>query len=177
MQLRLSGPARQRGFSLIEAMVSIVVLAFGVLALAGLQLRALADSVGASHQNVALQLAGGMADRIRANHIGGSAADNPYVVGWEAARAVAPYSCAAVGAACTSAQMAAHDQWIWKRRAAAELPGGAASVQSRAQQGGLLFVHVAWDEPAVVHPIAPDGAWECPAGKACLEVVVALPQP
>ncbi len=168
----------QRGFSLIEAMVSIIVLAFGLLALAGLQLRVLADSAGASNQNVALQLAGGMADRIRANRVAGAVSDSPYVVDWSLASAGAPTpSCAAATVVCSAEQMAAYDTWIWKRRVADELPGGVADVQSRAQQGGLLFVHVAWDEPAVLNPIAPVAAWGCPDGKACLELVVAVREP
>ncbi|KQX29543.1 type IV pilus modification protein PilV [Variovorax sp. Root434] len=168
----------QAGFSLIEAMVAVLVLSFGLLALAGLQLRVLADSAGASNLNMAVQLAGDMADRIRANLVTGATADSPYVADWSPASAAAPErSCAGADASCSAVELAAYDLWNWKRTVASALPGGLADMQGKAAAGGLLFMHIAWDEPAVVNPIAPDPAWSCPTGKACLEVVVAVPQP
>ncbi|HEX7867867.1 MAG TPA: type IV pilus modification protein PilV [Variovorax sp.] len=169
---------RQAGFSMIEAMVAVLVLSFGLLTLAGFQLRVLADSAGASNQNIAVQLAGDMADRIRTNLVAGAAADSPYVADWSPASADEPESsCAGARASCSAADLAADDLWNWKRTVAGALPGGLADIQSKALAGGLLFVHIAWDEPAVVNPIAPDPGWNCPTGKACLEVIVAVPQP
>ena len=55
---------KQTGFSMIEAMVAVLVLSFGLLALAGFQLRVLSDSAGASNRNIAVLLAGDMGDRI-----------------------------------------------------------------------------------------------------------------
>ena len=170
---------QQAGFSMIEALVAAVVLSFGLLALAGFQLRVLSDSVGASNKNVAVQLAGDIADRIRANLVAGVAADSPYRVdAWSLAADTAPSpTCAGAAANCTAAQLAAQDMWAWKRAVAQALPGGQGNVVAKADAGGLLFVHVAWDEPAVVNPVPPDAGWACPAGKACQEVIVAVPQP
>ena len=163
----------QSGFSMIEALVALLVLSLGLLALAGFQVRVLVDSVGASNQNVAVQLAGDMADRIRAN----PAAGNRYVTGWSAAASSKPVpSCERADAACTAAELAAHDLWSWKRAIAAALPGGVADVRVNAAAGAMLFLHIAWDEPAVLDPITPDPSWQCPTGKACLEVAVAVPQ-
>ncbi|WP_223262230.1 type IV pilus modification protein PilV [Variovorax beijingensis] len=174
----IRAPRGQAGFSMIEALVAILVLSFGLLALAGFQLRVLSDSVGASNQNIAAQLAGDMADRIRANPVTGAASASPYVADWAAADATEPTpSCAGSKASCTAAQLAAHDLWAWKHRVASALPGDVADVQSRKAVGGLLFVHIAWDEPAAVNPIASDSAWNCLAGKACQEAIVAVPQP
>jgi len=80
-----SAAAGQRGFSLIEALVSILLLSFGLLALAGLQLRVLSDSSGASSQNIAARLAGEMAERIRANPLQGATAASPYRTGFSPA--------------------------------------------------------------------------------------------
>lgn len=169
---------RQTGFSMIEAMVAVLVLSFGLLALAGFQMRVLSDSAGASNQNIAAQLAGDMADRIRANLVAGAATGSPYVADWSPASATEPErSCAGAGASCSAVELAAYDLWSWKRAVAGALPGGLASTQGRAAAGGLLFMHLAWDEPAVVNPIVPDPGWNCPAGKACMEVIVAVPQP
>lgn len=91
----IRAPRGQAGFSMIEALVAILVLSFGLLALAGFQLRVLSDSVGASNQNIAAQLAADMADRIRANPVSGAASANPYVAGWSAADNTEPTpSCA-----------------------------------------------------------------------------------
>lgn len=161
---------------MIEAMVAVLVLSLGLLALASFQLRVLSDSVGASNQNVAVQLAGDIADRIRANP--GAVASSAYVADWASPDEDEPEpSCVSAGASCNAAELAAHDLWSWKRAVAGALPGGLADVQGKSSAGGLLFVHIAWDEPAAVNPIAPDPDWSCPDGKACMEVVVAAPQP
>jgi type IV pilus assembly protein PilV len=163
---------------MIEAMVAVLVLSFGLLALAGFQLRVLAGSASASNQNIAVRLAGDMADRIRANLIAGAVADSPYVADWSPASAEEPESsCTGARANCSAADLATDDLWNWKRTVAGALPGGLADIQAKATAGGLLFVHIAWDEPAVVNPIAPDPDWGCPTGKACMEVIVAVPQP
>ncbi|KQW57694.1 type IV pilus modification protein PilV [Variovorax sp. Root411] len=169
---------KQAGFSMIEALVAILVLSFGLLALAGFQLRVLSDSVGASNQNIAAQLAGDMADRIRANLVTGAATDSPYVADWSAASTTAPDpSCAGSRANCSATELAADDLWNWKRRVASALPGGLANVEGNSTAGGLLFIHIAWNEPAAVDLIAPDPDWSCPSGKACQQVIVAVPQP
>lgn len=168
----------QAGFSMIEALVAVLVLSFGLMALAGFQLRVLADSAGASKKNIAVQLAGDMADRIRSNLVTGPVAGNPYVSDWSLAGADAPKpSCAEADAACSASELAAYDVWSWKRTVAAALPGGVADIQSKATAGGLLFVHIAWNESAVANPIPPESSWNCPADKACMEVAVAVPQP
>lgn len=168
----------QWGFSMIEALVALLVLSLGLLALAGFQVRVLVDSVGASNQNLAMQLAGDMADRIRNNPAAAATTPSRYVADWSAAAANGPSpSCEGARAACNAAELAAHDLWGWKRAIAAALPGGVADVKASATAGGMLFLHVAWDEPAVLNPIAPDPDWQCPTGKVCLEVAVAVPQP
>lgn len=167
----------QTGFSMIEAMVSIVVLSFGVLALAGLQLRVLVDSGDASHKIIASQLANAVADRIRANPVAGAATANPYVTGWSVAGETPRTVCASATASCGASELATYDLWAWKSEVAAMLPGGQANVEARTGSGGLLFVHIAWDEPAVTYPIVPPDAWACPPGKACQELTVAVPQP
>lgn len=169
---------RQAGFSMIEVMVAVVVLSFGLLVLAGFQLRVLSESAGASNRSIVVRLAGDIADRIRANRFPGAVADSPYVADWSPADPTGPEpSCVGAGAHCSATQLAADDLWRWKRAAADALPGGLADIQSKATAGGLLFVHIAWDEPAVANPIAPDPEWNCPERKACIELVVAAPQP
>ena len=68
---RTSPPSRRlagmRGFSMIEVLVSIVVLSFGLLGVAGLQAAALKSNQDARLQSVAISLAREMAEMMRAN--------------------------------------------------------------------------------------------------------------
>ena len=67
LHLPSSGNARQRGMTLIEILVAIVVLSIGLLGLAGLQLKGLQVNQGSTYRSQAAMLAEDMADRIRAD--------------------------------------------------------------------------------------------------------------
>jgi type IV pilus assembly protein PilV len=60
-------PVRARGFSLIEVLVSIVVLSIGLLGLAALQVSGLRVGQSSFYRAQAAQFATDMADRLRAN--------------------------------------------------------------------------------------------------------------
>jgi type IV pilus assembly protein PilV len=107
---------RSAGFTLVEALVSLVVLSVGMIGIASLLGRGLGASRTALYRTRAVNLAADMADRIRENRLGrasygGGAADN---------------GCGA--AACTPARMAAHDLFLWNADIAATLPDGAGTV-------------------------------------------------
>lgn len=82
-RLRRTAPRRlQRGFSLLEALVSIVILSFGLLGVAGLQASSLKYSRDARNQSVAVNLARELAEMIRSNaRVSGkkTEAENPYL--------------------------------------------------------------------------------------------------
>jgi len=114
------------GFTLLEVLISIVIIAFGLLGIAGLQAFALKNNYSASMRLTATALAADMVDRMKTNIAGvGSGAYN--------APTAAPYSpankvAACLSTGCTSAQMAANDLAEWGERVAAALPGGSAVV-------------------------------------------------
>jgi type IV pilus assembly protein PilV len=56
-----------RGFTLIEAMVALLVLSIGLLGVAGLQLTSLRSNTSSSYRSQATFLAYDIADRMRAN--------------------------------------------------------------------------------------------------------------
>ena len=60
-------PARQTGASLIEVLVSVFVLAFGILGIAALQAGALRNNQGAFEQSAAVFLTHSMLDAMRAS--------------------------------------------------------------------------------------------------------------
>ena len=62
---------RQRGISMVEALVALVVIAVGMLGIAGLYLSSLQASRSAKLRSYAVELASSIADRIRANRDAG----------------------------------------------------------------------------------------------------------
>ena len=65
----------ERGFSLIEAMIALAILSFGLLAVAGMQSFALTGNVDASELTVVSNVAADMMERIRFNWRNASAYD------------------------------------------------------------------------------------------------------
>ena len=107
----------QRGFTLIEVLVTVVIFAIGLLGLAGLQgfgLRTVSDSLFAS---IATELSYDMADRVRSNPQG--AEDKDY----NSPSASANANCSNT-TGCTPAQMAGNDMYEWKESLTAALPAG-----------------------------------------------------
>jgi type IV pilus assembly protein PilV len=94
---------RTRGFTLIEAMVALVVLSVGMLGIAGLYVTTLRSSGGAIYRMQAVNLATDMADRVRANR------GNCYGTG---------------SVDCAPAAMAANDLFVWQAQVIATLPSG-----------------------------------------------------
>jgi type IV pilus assembly protein PilV len=154
---------RMKGFSLVEVMVSILVLALGVIGAAGMQLTALRTSQQSSLHTMALQLASEMADRVRTNdsQLRRKDADNPFLdLDYSAsqaqtgARATLCYS-----QSCDGDQLADFDLYEWKARLHAALPAGrvvicrdrapwdsaTGALTWRCEKGeGPLFVKVGW---------------------------------
>ena len=60
----------QRGFSMIEVLISLIVIGVGLLGLSGLQIASVKGTNNAHSRNVATLLAFEIADRMRANQDG-----------------------------------------------------------------------------------------------------------
>ena len=58
---------KQSGFTLLEVLVAMLVLAIGLLGLAGLMTSSMRDNLSASHRTQATWLAYDILDRMRAN--------------------------------------------------------------------------------------------------------------
>ena len=116
-----------RGFTLIEVLVSMVILAVGLLGIASLQAISLKNNQDANLFSQANALAYEMGDRIKANKWGwnttGTTVSIPTVV---AASCVV--GCNSATASCSPAQMAASDYCYWQQKATAVLATGATAV-------------------------------------------------
>jgi type IV pilus assembly protein PilV len=138
------------GFSIVEAMVALLVLSVGMLGIAGLYVTTLRASGSALFRTHAVNLAADMADRIRANPTagnayGGAAADN---------------NCVAGGADCSPPQLAADDVFRWLNEIAAVLPddGDINTPQGTVAVAGAnprtYTITVSWVEPAEPQPLS-----------------------
>ena len=109
--------AHQAGFTLIEAMVSLVVLSVGMIGIAALYAQGLGASRTAQYRTFAVNLVGDMADRIRANRL----AQGAYA-GAAANGACDPQN--GGGVDCAPAQMAGHDLFVFNQQVTQQLPNG-----------------------------------------------------
>jgi type IV pilus assembly protein PilV len=115
------------GFTMLEVLISIVVIAFGLLGVAGLQAFALKNNQSASQRSIATVLATDMIDRMKTNSKG--ATDGFY--NETSTTAVAPTEAVNClrDAGCTGPQqLAQNDLFEWKAMVAAALPNGVGIV-------------------------------------------------
>lgn len=96
-----------RGFSLIEVLTTVVLLAFGFLVAGKMQIQSLRSSQSAQMQTNALQISAEMMDKMRNNPVG--VANGLY--DGKKTSSVAPVTCSNTG--CTPAQLASKDLFEW----------------------------------------------------------------
>ena len=122
---------KQRGFSMIEVLVTVLILAIGLLGLAGLQSTALRSNHSALLRSQATVLAYDIADRIRANRT--AALNGDYVVNLEGT--------------LTGSSMVAADVSGWKGNLAAVLPEGDGAIAHQRNGDRHTFtITVQWDD-------------------------------
>jgi type IV pilus assembly protein PilV len=182
MHLNHSLAFSQRGFSLIEAMVAIVVMALGILGILGVQLRTLTDTQTGVRRAQAIRLIEDLSERTKSNPdaIGNASA---YVSNWGATLST-PKDCSIASGfpatSCTPAELAAYDKDRWLRSVRAALPLGDAAIFVSSSDTRELGVMIAWRAnergdsatdsayTAVFAPANTGGAAiTCPAGKIC----------
>ncbi len=115
--IRIRSP--QRGFTLIEVLIALLVLSFGVLAALGLQVVASSNVQNASQRMIATNLAYDLIDRMRSNSQPDANAVYMSVAGAELGGgtrgASQPSPTCNAGSACSPAELALHDLWEWER--------------------------------------------------------------
>jgi type IV pilus assembly protein PilV len=130
MQLKVG----QQGLTLMEILVTMFILAVGLLGVASMQVRAVQDSSNASYRSIAIFYANDIVDRIRANPAaqatyadeGNASADNCFAN------------------TCTAAQMAGYDIQTWLTNIGDALPAGSGELSVAA--GNLYTVEVNWTD-------------------------------
>lgn len=151
-----SSPLLARGFSIIEVMVTIVVVAFGLLGLASLVLRGLQASADSQYRTLAVKLAYDMADRLRSNPAGVAAGNYNTILPAGTAStcgsllslvrtAREPIVDIGSGTPSCSGTGATYDSNCWQAQARAALPNGTGAVCREATENWFAVI-VSWDE-------------------------------
>ena len=128
---------RQRGVSLIEVLVSLVILGLGVLSVVALQLVSKRNTGDAGAQQLASQLSYGTIERMRMNNSVVAltqyevAASNGIGGGQQGTTEPSP-TCAS-GSPCLPTQLATHDIWVLE-----QMLDGANEVVGSTKTGGLV---------------------------------------
>lgn len=139
----------QAGFALIEVLITFLVLAFGMLGIAGMLLTANKANNSSYAKQQAVQSAYDIVDRIRANRLAGIAGSynvSNLTSGGSATAPAAPSTdCGA--STCTAAQLVTYDVWFWLAKDLAQLPNGSgAVVTAPSGTNTLLTITVQWDD-------------------------------
>jgi len=130
---KLSSAMMQKGFSLIEVLVTMVILAFGLLGVAGLLVGGVSNAAGSEAFSKASQLAADMADRIRANPAAALSASSEYNLAYTDSIPSAP------------ATIALSDKKVWMEALAAQLPQGKGRIVSTVGGGQRQYdIYVRW---------------------------------
>jgi type IV pilus assembly protein PilV len=150
----LSASSRTCGFTLIEVLVSIVVLSVGLLGIAKLVMFSAHANDSAYLRSRATELAYAILDDMRSNQTGAIA--HEYDVALGTAPVNPGFTCVAA-TACTTQQQAQYDVYNWQLRLNANsgisppgaLPAGRGSVTtSYVSQVTMAVITVQWDDSA-----------------------------
>ena len=133
-------PGRARGFTLIEVMVSLVVLSVGLLGIGKLVLFSARANDSAYLRGQATAMAYEILDNMRANRA--TAIQHGYDSTLTTVPA-SPGSC--IASSCSNTTLATYDLYQWKTRLAASLPSGEGAVVT-AGTPSTATITVQWDD-------------------------------
>jgi len=121
---------KEAGATLIEVLIAMLILAIGLLGLAGLQATSIQSNHSAYYRSQATLLAGDLADRMRANRL--EALTNAYLTDF-------PTSSSTNTVTGTTAEK---DVAEWLNQLALTLPEGTGKIE---KNGTLITISVRWD--------------------------------
>jgi type IV pilus assembly protein PilV len=137
---------QQRGFSLLEMLVALVIFSIGLLAVAGLQTVSKQANYEGLQRTTASQIANGLLEDIRMNGDAINIYRTADAIGGSSYGGEPAPTCA-IGSECNSAQKAAHDLWFWE-----QVLDGNMETNGGAGTGGLMLPTLCVAGPAVGGP-------------------------
>ena len=130
----MHNPSRQRGVSLIEVLVAVMIFSIGLVGLAGLLIMATRSNQAAYLRTQVVFLAHNMADRMSAN---------PMAV-WDGSYNSSSYPTATsvttkcdLSSSCTPDDLASHDMQMWSTQLATFLPNATAKINCDNSSAGF----------------------------------------
>ena len=136
---------KKNGFTLIEVLIAMIVLAVGLLGLAGLQATSLRNNQSAYNRMKATQLAYDIADRMRANYAqakNSEKKDNSYIVTKDQFPTSPVTECTSLPG-CEPKIMAGNDLYEWQKALSDGLPDGTGEIKL---DKGVLTITISWTE-------------------------------
>ncbi len=129
------GPRAISGFTLVEVLVTLVIMSVGLLGVAALHTASLRNNLDSALRSQASALAADIADRMRGNRTAALTGTGAYTIAIGAT----------VAAPSESSPMAARDLYEWKQLLSQVLPNGDGSV---AREGDVFVITIQWGERA-----------------------------
>ena len=163
-------PGHSRGVSLVEVLVSILLMAVGLLALVGSNVASIRYSKLAQYRGTASLLATDIAERMRANRNGLASYAVQLSFAAQATEPAANTSCETyLNGPCDAAGLAQYDLVQWRRVVRNQLPEGSVFITPRPVDRAA-DVWIVWRDMAVAQlpagevSDAPRAAGECANG-------------
>lgn len=145
--LNMTSMKANAGFTLIEVLVAVVILALGLIGLAGLQATGLANNQSAYNRSQVSQLAYDISDRMRSNASSAAAyvaATAPGSIPSCPNGTINPCtSCTTAATQCDGATMVSKDVFDWTTALSTTIPGGVGRVTT---EGQFYVVTIQWDD-------------------------------
>lgn len=142
---------KQQGFSLLEILITILIVSFGLLGMAALIISGARSNNIAHYRLVASKQTEDIADRMRANRAG-------LIAGaYDDLAATTPNSGDCVTGDCSETQIATYDHAQWNAANAQLLPGGVGTVTGTVALGYRITLR--WTEKGMN-----EADLTCPAG-------------
>lgn len=171
--MRMTPRRAQAGATLIEILVTVVLLSFGVLSLAGLQAYSVAASKNAVNRGLAAALASDLADMIRANPTAFAAGNYNKAATFSASATSVPtvdLSTYCQYPNCTSAQLATLDAALLNARLKATLRAGTYAVVQPSASTTRADIYIMWQEQRGPNTAAAESSFDsCPAAVAAMD--------
>ena len=151
--------SRQRGASMIEVLIAMVIAAFGLLGLAALQARSMSMQVDSEARRVATSLVSQLQERVSANQEGyGRALETRYTRTMNPGDVVPIPVCANPDACNAQTEVPEVQLAHWLNEVGRQLPGAAVTMGATIAGSAVsMTVTVGWLEPNA-RAVAADGA-------------------
>jgi type IV pilus assembly protein PilV len=165
-ELRQRAVRRQRGFSVVEALVASLIVSIGLLGVGELILCSLREGAAALRRTQAVGLVSDMVERIRANPDAGDAYDCASYPDGPAERGCAPSG--APAGECTARELAEDDLARWQSFVRQSLPRAGAG---KCDANVTYFAATDDSEPAKYHVVV---SWHPPGQEAASKLTAVV---